>query len=426
MHTEFSETTKIRIGVIGVRRGESMIGYCERSGHAVVTAICDNWEHGLNEARKKHGDGITYDTSYDEFLKRDFDVVVLANYATEHAPFAVKALRAGKHVISEVLPVQTCAEAVELIETIEETGLTYLYLENYCYMPAPLEMKRLYRAGVIGEFEYGEGEYIHNCEAKWPGLTFGSPDHWRNNMFSTYYCTHSLGPLIHITGMRPVEVTGFEPPYSDRSLRMGKKSPSYGIEMVRLENGAMVRSVHGGLYKDSIWYCVYGSKGRLESAREDTGADDISRIYYNVDRVTAAYGTPDNTEKKNYPPRDGLTEKAAGYGHGGSDYYSMWNAVEKLRGSKNADVIDIYEALDMALPGIFAYFSILAGGVPMQVPDFRDPAVRERYRHDNRCTDPKKAGDQLIPTCSTERPEIPEEIYAGLHQKWLDSNMNRF
>lgn len=52
------------------------------------------------------------------------DAVVLANYANEHAPFAIKAMRAGKHVFSEVLPVQTIKEAVELIETIEETGMT--------------------------------------------------------------------------------------------------------------------------------------------------------------------------------------------------------------------------------------------------------------------------------------------------------------
>ena len=50
-------------------------------------------------------------------------------------------------------------EAVELIEAVEESGLIYAYGENYCYMPAPYEMKKLYKSGEIGEFEYGEGEY---------------------------------------------------------------------------------------------------------------------------------------------------------------------------------------------------------------------------------------------------------------------------
>mgnify|MGYP003310720489 CR=1 FL=1 len=41
-------------------------------------------------------------------------------------------------------------------------------------------------------------------------------------------------------------------------------------ELVEFENGGIAKSIHGGLYKDSVWYSVYGSKGRMESAREDT------------------------------------------------------------------------------------------------------------------------------------------------------------
>ena len=40
-------------------------------------------------------------------------------------------------------------------------------------MRATYEMKKLYQAGKIGEFEYGEGEYIHNCEPMWEKLTYG-------------------------------------------------------------------------------------------------------------------------------------------------------------------------------------------------------------------------------------------------------------
>ena len=48
---------------------------------------------------------------------------MLANYATEHSIYAVRALKKGKHVLSEVLPCETMAQAVELIETVEETGM---------------------------------------------------------------------------------------------------------------------------------------------------------------------------------------------------------------------------------------------------------------------------------------------------------------
>ena len=68
-------------------------------------------------------------------------------------------------------------------------------------------------------------------------------------------------------------------------------------------------------------------------------------------------------------------------------------------------------AHDMSLPGIFAYRSILKGGAPMQLPDFRNPEQREPFRTDNACTDPEVAGDQLLPSCSSEHAEIPDEVY---------------
>ena len=82
------------------------------------------------------------------FGKEHMDAVVLANYANEHAPFAIRAMRRGLHVFSEVLPCQTMKEAVELVEAVESSGRVYAYGENYCYMQAPMEMKRLYREGA--------------------------------------------------------------------------------------------------------------------------------------------------------------------------------------------------------------------------------------------------------------------------------------
>jgi predicted dehydrogenase len=152
-----------------------------------LVAICDKYEEGLEKMKAENeGLNITYYTDFDEFIKHDMDGVVLANYANEHAPFAIKAMKAGFHVISEVLPCLTMKEAVELIETIEQTGKTYCYAENYCYMPGPYEMRRLYKSGVIGELDYCEGEYVHNCEDGWTSLTYGDPNHWRNLMHSTF------------------------------------------------------------------------------------------------------------------------------------------------------------------------------------------------------------------------------------------------
>ncbi len=406
----------VRIGVMGAYRGTSMINYCESADNAKVVAICDKWREGLERQKAALNDpDITYYTDFEDFIQHDMDAVVLANYANEHAPFAIRAMRAGKHVFSEVLPVQTMKEAVELIETVEETGKIYAYGENYCYMPAPCAMRRLYRQGKIGEFEYGEGEYIHNCESIWPSITYGEEDHWRNNMYSTFYCTHSLGPLIHITGLRPVSVIGLEGTKTERNLRTGSKSGAFGIELVTLENGGIVKSIHGGLYKNSIWYTVYGSHGRMESAREDAG-EGVERLFVNADEYSGEYASRAVVSCR--PGEEGEKDSAA-FGHGGSDYYTMLNFVRRILGDADADVIDVYEALDMFLPGLFAYRSILAGGIPMQIPDLRRKEEREKWRGDTACTDPKTAGDALLPTTSRGTPAIDPAVYEKMRRLWI-------
>ena len=269
-------------------------------------------------------------------------------------------------------------------------------------------MKLLYEGGEIGEFEYGEGEYIHNCEPIWPSIAYGDPDHWRNNSYATFYCTHSLGPILHVTGLRPVSVVGFEGTRNARSLRVGRKCGQFGIEMVTLENGGIVKSIHGDLYKNSIWYTMYGSKGRMESSREDTEDGYVGKLYINKDEYDGGYET--GSLRACYPfhaPAD----KVEGFGHGGSDFLSMDYFIKRVLGDETADTIDVYEALDMFLPGLFAYRSILAGGIPMAIPNLRNREEREKWRNDTACTDPKTAGDMLLPNFAAGEPEISREIY---------------
>ena len=408
---------KIKIGVLGAYRGTSMINYCKVANNAEVVAICDKSHDALNEQKQRcEGLNITFYDNFEDFIKHDMDAVVLANYAHEHAPFAIKALKRGKHVFSEVSPVQTMKEAVELIETVEVTGKIYAFGENYCYMRAPYEMKKLYEEGKIGEFEYGECEYIHNCQSVWHCITYGEEDHWRNSIaYSTFYCTHSLGPIIHITGLRPVSVTGFEGTKTQRSLSVGSKRGQFGIEMVTLENGGMIKSIHGGLYRNSVWYSVYGSKGRMECAREDANDGHIDKLYVNYDPEEGKYDAP---QFESYNPVFEHDEAAEKAGHGGSDFYCMYHFVEKLKGNPDADIIDVYEAMDMFLPGLFAYRSILEGGISMEIPNLRNKDEREKWRDDVICTDPKVAGDKLLPTFSKGTPNIDSSVYEHMKELW--------
>ncbi len=242
---EPSDGKPIRVGVVGIGRGATFMRQAASAGMELV-AICDTWEERLAEIGRAH-DVATY-TDYDRFLEHDMDAVVLANYFHEHAPFAIKALRAGKHVMSECAACSTLAEGVALCRAVEETGKIYMLAENYPFTAFNQEMARLYRAGEIGRVLYAEGEYNHPGSFDWhmgiaPGLR-----HWRNNLPTTYYCTHAMAPLMTITDTMPVRVNGFTShlPEDSPRQRLWRQTDVGGLIIAQMDNGAIFKLLQGG------------------------------------------------------------------------------------------------------------------------------------------------------------------------------------
>ena len=408
---------KIRVGVFGAYRGMTMINVLARHPEAELVAVCDKYTPLLDKCRKlaeETGSSITYYEDFDSFFNHDMDAVVLANYANEHALFAIRLLMSGRHVVSEVLPVETMGQAVALAEAVEQSGKVYAYAENYCYFPATQEMKRLYREGAIGEFMHGEGEYVHDCEAIWPSITYGESDHWRNRSYSTYYCTHSFGPIISITGTRPVRVVGFESRPVENMTSKGFSGGTSGMIVAQMSNGATVKSLNGHLKREpsAIWYSIYGEKGMIESDRWNEGVSRVN-LFKEGDSLTAT--------EVSYRPRPIVDTKLAKLTstHGGGDFYTMHYFLEKiLERPSGEQCIDVYQALDMGLPGILAFRSICGGNIPIEMPDFRDKVIREKYRNDNWCTNPAVAGNNLAPFNSFGNVSIPNSVYKKVRETW--------
>ena len=410
---------KIRVGVFGAYRGKCMIDVLAHHPDAQLVAVCDKYRPLLDEVYRlaqEVGTSVALYEDFESFFQHDMDAVVLANYANEHAPYAVRLLRSGRHVLSEVLPCETMAQAVALAEAVEESGKVYAYAENYCYMDHAFEMWRRYERGDIGEVTYAEGEYIHDCSSIWPHITYGDPNHWRNLVSPTFYCTHSIGPMLTITGRRPVRVVGFDTPPDPRMLALGSRNGMPGaVEMLILDNGAVAKSVHGCLKREpgSANYEVCGTKGMMETERFDE-----TRLNVYIEGATLCHG-----ERENYAPEKVIAGELAAqtHTHGGSDFYATHFFIEKILGRPDGMKysIDVYRALDMGICGILAYRSILNGNVPMEVPDFRDPAAREPYRNDNACTNPAVAsGDELLPFSSRGELTIPSDAYEKVRALW--------
>ena len=329
--------------------------------------------------------GVAGYTTFDAFLEHDLDAVVLANYYHQHAPFAVRALEAGKHVMSECSACGTLAEGIALVRAVERTGLIYMFAENYPYMVYNQEMRRLFRDGVVGKFLYGEGEYVHPDSAETKLNRSVGWNHWRNWIPATYYCTHSIAPVMFITDTRPVRVSGFVVPhdFEDPSISLAcKRSDTAAMLVLQMDNGAIVKSLHGALRGHQNYTRIHGNLGLMENCR--TG--DKSMLRVRREPFEKREGVPtDTVYLPDFPEHH---EQAVRTGHGGGDFFTNYHFAEAIF-TNQRPYLDIYRGIDMSICGILAWRSALAGGVPIDVPDFRDEAVRIQYENDNWTADPE-------------------------------------
>ncbi|MBS10002.1 MAG: hypothetical protein CME19_00170 [Gemmatimonadetes bacterium] len=398
---------RIRVGVVGVGRGLSM----GTRGTLELVALCDTWEERLTTAGESLG--VETYTDFDTFLGHDMDAVILANYFHEHAPFAIKALEAGKHVMSETAACHTLAEGVALVRAVEKSGLTYVFAENYPYMVFNQEMRRRYQKGDIGEFKYGEGEYVHPDP---PEIKLGRScgwDHWRNWIPSTYYCTHSIAPVMYITDTRPEKVNGFVVPFDheDPSMRLTAKVQDTAATIIcRMNNGAVLKSLHGSLRGHGNYVRIHGNKGLMENCRHG----DKMRLRVWKEPWEKRKGEP--TEVVYNPDFPVHHRDATRAGHGGGDFFTTYHFANAIR-TGEPPYLDVYKGVDMSIAGIQAWRSALVDSAPMEVPDFRKEGARRKYRNDHWSPDPTRKGKKP-PSSILGRIEPDKEAQALAKKVW--------
>ena len=366
----------IKYAVVGTGRGKVFM-HPNPELNMKLMAICDRNEKKLAICKSRYDNedkSVELYTDYDEMLaKADIDAVILANYFHEHAEFAIKALKAGKHVLSECVAMGTLAEGVALCRAVEESGKIYMIAENYPFTKSRMEMRRLYQSGELGEILYGEGEYCHPMYE--PTSIAPGEYHWRNQIPSTYYCTHAMAPIMMITDTMPIKVNGFVPKIADQSYRgneMRRQDPG-GIIVCEMDNGAVVRTLQGAFRTHSMITSLFCTKGAVEQDRGD-------------DRITVWHESRDKGDQpkfRQYLPEwpEEFAAQAANAGHGGGDYFVQYYFAEAIKTGEQP-YLNVYRACAMSAIGILAWKSACSGGMAFDVPKFDDEEDRKRYEND--------------------------------------------
>jgi predicted dehydrogenase len=366
----------VRVGVLGLRRGAAMARLAQQAGMQVV-AVCERDDRRREEAATVLGAAGYQDV--EAFLDHAMDAVVLVNDFDQHAPAAIRALDRGLSVLSETAACRTLAEGVALVEAAERSSGIYMFAENYPYMPFTREMRRRYAAGDIGEVRYAEAEYLDE-----PGdlaAMVNDRAHWRARTPATYYCTHSLAPVAAITGTRPVQVSGFVAPTASgpEALERARQGRGWAaLLVVRLDNGAVFKSLHGFLEAgQQAWVRVHGDRGLMENLRH--GDTRTLRVVWEVKdgeewRRAEEVFLPWPTE---FP-----ASTADPMGDGVAETLMLRDFGSAVRHRTVPDQ-DVYFGVELSVTGIQAMRSSLAGSVPVEVPDLRRPGVRRAHAADD-------------------------------------------
>lgn len=404
----FGTDRRIKLGIWGLGRGSSFIS-CAKALNIDVVAGCDFNDHIRGNFVKNFPD-IPVTDNEDEFLKMDIDAVLVATWFPSHADHCIKALNAGKHVMCEVTSFMKPSDGVRLVEAVEKSGKVYNLLENYPFMKSNMMARKLWQEGLFGDFVYAEYDYHHDCRTLQYTYIDSTPvtpgyelHNWRSWLNGLYYNTHSLGPVMQITGLRPIEVTA--PPISvDQPGCILPGEPNLSI--VRMSNGGILRNLMGASTHDTHAKRIWGTKAAF-----DFSGDCFISLGASGHGCTYAV-------KPEWPE---LGDLADTMGHGGGDFWELYYFAREILTGEKAPW-DIYSACDVCLAGIMSVRSQELGGIPVEVPDFRDPAVREKYRNDDfiqQHLDPRTA---LFP--EGHDPAITEKfsgVMTKLIQAWRTS-----
>jgi len=387
---------QIRMAVVGGRRGAAFdFALSNLAEQLQLVAVCDLNEDVVKEWQEKfpHIEGFT---RYEQLLDSPrIDAVFLATPMLLHAKQAVQALKAGKHVLSEVIGSHTIEDSWELIEAVEKSNLTYMMAENYCYTRESMMVQHMAGAGVFGEITYAECGYIHDCRDllhnKDGSLT------WRGEYIRDFngntYPTHSIGPIAKWLGINTPGGDAFEELITVTSK--SRSASHYFLEHFGVDHPAS----HIGFWNqgDSSTTLIRTKKGVLISLRFDIlSARPHNMTHYGLQGTEAAYLAPrfdgenpliwlaKESRSEHNPQWQSLWEydqqwehpawkqwrtEATNAGHGGGDFFVIHEFVTSIL-EKRRPAIDIYDAVLWSSIFPLSVQSAASGNQPVKFVDF--------------------------------------------------------
>lgn len=401
----------IRVGLIGVGpRGQWHLRNL-LANHADVTipAICDIRADRLGAAietvkQLRGAAPVGYSAGEYDYrnlcARDDLDAVLISTPVYWLGRMTVDALRAGKHAAHEVSGAQTEEECWQMVEEKEKSGKRVMFLENCCYGQENMQIYNMVRQGVFGEPYYAEGSYVHDCRPQFfdsDGKITWRGELWRDG-YGSAYPQHGLGSNCKWLGINDGDrlescqtmMSGSREAQHWAARQFGAESPQAKIpfqtgdfvsSLIQTARGRMIRIDYSIACTRpySRYYLLQGTKGCWDSRSgvfleaSGVGKSGGQEGWEPLEKYRQRYEHP-------YWQQEGEVARRFG-GHGGIDYYCIYDFVKMLREDKEP-WIDVYDAAAWSAIIFCSKLSLDRQGARVEMPDFtrgrwKDPDWRK-------------------------------------------------
>lgn len=357
------------------------VALCDREADRVA-----KWAERLAPTGKfREGDACD---SLEAICEADVDALAIITQPWLHAPQAVAAMQAGKHVYSAV-PVISLPDGGEILDwcdkivrTCESTGRRYMLGETTFYRPQTMYCRRRAAEGAFGHFVHAEGQYLHDVDSPHCNLrqvqrhrmASKAGEEWRQvsqrykqrgvRGGPMHYPTHSVSGPMSVMRAHATKVSafGFRDPGDD---------PFFGdtfsdeTALFRMSNGAtmQIREYRQIGHVDEEIFRIFGSEA---SFREDNWVTKEKFTKLSVDEMRDPL--PEDVERAYEAAQPGR-----GYygGHGGSHVYLVHEFVTAIAEDRQP-AINAWEAARYMAAGVMAHKSAERDGELLDVPDWGD------------------------------------------------------